>query len=220
MINNCNTCKKDFEKTHNKNRIYKFCSLKCSANYPERKRNFTLKMQWRTAWNKGMKGLQPWMDISGFTPWWNKGMTGIYTEEVLEKNRIAHIGKIPYNKGMKMSDEHKKKLSAAKIGKCGRLSNWWKHWLTKKNLLIRGSLEIKKWRKEVFSRDWYICQKYKIKGWKLVAHHILNFSKYESLRFTVSNWITLSERAHLEFHKRYWKINNTKEQLALFLNNI
>lgn len=84
---------------------------------------------------------------------------------------------------------------------------------------IRRSQEGKIWINKVFIRDDFTCQKYKIRGGKIVAHHILNFSQYPELRHEVSNGITLSEKAHKEFHRKYGYINNTVEQLSDFLNN-
>lgn len=171
----------------------------------------------RIAWNKGIKGLQNWHNISGFKGGWNKGMTNIYSKETLESNRIKHLGKTPPNKGKKMSQVQKEKLSIAKTGKKGELSNAWKNGLTSKNQLIRSSIEGKLWIQSVFARDGYVCQKTGVKGGKLAAHHILNFAQYPELRFAIDNGITLSEKSHKEFHKKYGIKNNTREQLVEFL---
>jgi hypothetical protein len=40
----------------------------------EKSSKHSLAMIGRTAWNKGDKGLKPWMNISGFKPGWNKGI--------------------------------------------------------------------------------------------------------------------------------------------------
>lgn len=173
----------------------------------------------RVAWNKGLKGIQPWHNISGFnkTPW-NKGIVGIYSEETLESNRVKPLGKSPANKGKKMSEEQKERLSKIKTGKTGILSNAWKGGLTIKNTLIRSSLEGKLWKKAVFIRDNFTCQKTRQRGGKLEAHHINNFSEFTEIRFSIDNGITLSESAHKEFHKIYGKKNNTKAQIDEFLS--
>ena len=116
-----------------------------------------------------------------------------HTEEAKEKNRLAHLGKTAWNKGLGNK--------------------------TPENKRIWRSAEMRQWRESVFSRDDWTCQKYKIKGGKLRPHHILNFAEYPELRFDVDNGITLSEKAHREFHKKYGNKNNTKEQLNEFLSS-
>ena len=93
--------------------------------------------------------------------------------------------------------------------------NWnWKGGITPENQKIRMSIEFRLWREAVFARDNWTCQKYKIRGEKLHAHHIQNFSEYPDLRFAIDNGITLSKKAHREFHKIYGNRNNTREQLV------
>lgn len=93
----------------------------------------------------------------------------------------------------------------------------WKGGITPINDKIRKSLEYKLWRISVFKRDNWICQKYKIRGGELVVHHIENFDKNGNSRLDTNNGITLSKKAHTEFHKKYGFKNNTKEQLQEFL---
>jgi hypothetical protein len=94
--------------------------------------------------------------------------------------------------------------------------------LTPINKLIRFSKEYKMWRESVFSRDNYTCKKCGCYGGKLQAHHIFPFSKFEDLRFEVSNGITLCRECHDStcegsFHNVYGTYNNTKEQLEQFI---
>lgn len=84
----------------------------------------------------------------------------------------------------------------------------------------RGRIEYKLWRKSVFERDNFTCQKYGIRGGILHPHHINNFAEKEELRFAIDNGITLSEKAHKEFHKKYGYRNNTREQLEEFLAGV
>jgi hypothetical protein len=99
----------------------------------------------------------------------------------------------------------------------GEKSARWKGGITTTNVIIKTSPEYIAWRKSVFVRDSFTCQKYNTKGGKLCAHHINNFADFPELRLAIDNGITLSEKAHKEFHKKYGKKNNTKEQLEEFL---
>ena len=117
------------------------------------------------------------------------------------------------NKGRKFSEEIKQKMRLRQGDRAGG----WKGGLTSKNLLIRGRIEFRLWREAVFARDNWTCQKYGTWGGKLQAHHIQNFAQFPELRFAIDNGITLSGKAHREFHKKYDKKNNTKEQLLEFL---
>jgi len=74
------------------------------------------------------------------------------------------------------------------------------------------------WRKKIYAKNDYTCQKCFQRGRKLNAHHILNYSSNKELRFEDSNGITFCEKHHKEFHKEYGNKNNTQEQLDEFLN--
>jgi hypothetical protein len=82
---------------------------------------------------------------------------------------------------------------------------------------IKKRIEIKskRWSKQIFERDNYICQKCYIRGGKLNAHHLDGHHWCEEKRLDLTNGITLCEECHKDFHKLYGKKNNTKEQ---FLN--
>jgi len=125
-------------------------------------------------------------------------------------------GIIPWNKGKKgLQTAWNKGKKHSMIS--GEKHHNWKGGITEENHKIRTSLEIQLWRISVFTRDNFICQKYKTKGGKLCAHHINNFSEKKEIRFAIDNGITLSEKAHKEFHKIYGIKNNTREQLEEFL---
>ena len=150
------------------------------------------------------------------------------TKETKNKLSLANRGQKRTNKtrekislartGMKHTNKTKEKMSLSHRGKkIGIENSNWKGGITSINKLIRSSLEYKLWRKSVFIRDNFICQKYGIKGGDLEAHHINNFLDFPELRLAIDNGITFSKKAHNEFHKRYGKRNNTKEQLEEFL---
>lgn len=82
-------------------------------------------------------------------------------------------------------------------------------------IMIRNSEEMRNWRTQVFERDNYTCQKCGQIGVKLNAHHIIPFSKDKSLRFDISNGITLCVQCHKKDHKRLRKMLR-KSQIDLF----
>lgn len=85
---------------------------------------------------------------------------------------------------------------------------------------LRRSLRAyKHFRKGVFSRDDYTCQKCFSRGRTLNAHHILNFADNPEYRTDVDNGITFCEDCHKEFHKIYGYRNTTREQLLEFLGD-
>ena len=118
------------------------------------------------------------------------------------------------NKGRHHSDKTRKIMSELHKGNKSYL---WKGGITPKNKKIRVSIEYRLWREAVFARDNWTCQKTEQRGGKLVAHHIQNFADFPELRFAIDNGITLSKKAHKEFHKIYGVDNNNKGQLEEFL---
>ena len=130
----------------------------------------------------------------------------------------AHKGQIAWNKDLKGCYKQSKETIEKRVSKMrGKDNPAWKGGITPLNLKIRTSSKFEQWRKAVFKRDNFTCQKTKIKGGKLNAHHIENFSSNSKLRLKVSNGITLSEKSHKEFHKIYGIKNNNKYQIKKYL---
>ena len=120
-------------------------------------------------------------------------------------------------KGRKFSKETRRKLSDVQKGSLG---NNWQGGIASGNNKIRRGIEYRLWREAVFARDGWICQKTGIKGGCLRCHHIQNFSDHPELRFAIDNGITLSKKAHQEFHRIYGRTHNTREQLEEYLNQM
>lgn len=77
----------------------------------------------------------------------------------------------------------------------------WKGGVSDKNNLIRTSKKYKNWRKKIFKRDDWTCQKCGSRSGKnkaviLHAHHIKPFALYPDLRFNLENGITLCKKCH------------------------
>lgn len=141
---------------------------------------------------------------------WNKNKP--WSEEVKIKMRKPHKD---------FSDPEKIRMIRSNAIKGNKHPNW-KGGITPENMAIRQSIEFRLWREAVFARDNWTCQKTKIKGGKLHAHHIKPFSQFPELRFAVDNGITFSMESHKIFHKIYGRKNNTKEQILEFIkiNNL
>jgi hypothetical protein len=161
-------------------------------------------------WNKGQIGVQ----ISS-----RKGKSGLCSQETLKKMSESHLGKTQTIESNLKRSETNKKLGIKPPVMYGADNPSWRGGITPEIHKIRYGPEYESWRKNIFIRDNHVCQKYGTKGGNLVAHHVLNFSDYVELRFSVDNGITLSEKAHVEFHKIYGKKNNTREQLNEFIKS-
>lgn len=114
------------------------------------------------------------------------GMTG-KTQSIETKLKISNSlkGRIPknlksiagWNKGIRVSEDIKKKISLSRKGKLVGIDNHlWKGGITKLQDIIRTSYDYKLWRSDVFTRDNFTCQICLKRGIRLEAHHIKPFS--------------------------------------------
>lgn len=125
----------------------------------------------------------------------------------MSKSQIGNTKKLGYHFPMetriRMSEENR-----------GENASRWKGGITPLNKMIRELFEYREWIRKVFERDNYTCQKCKIRGGYLEAHHIKLFSlilkeyniktiedarKCEAL-WDVNNGITYCEDCHDEEH--------------------
>lgn len=110
----------------------------------------------------------------GQTPW-NKGKKGLQKA---------------WNKGIRQSEETKKKISKSKLG-----STPWNKGIAPQS---KQGLQFKEWSKKVKERDRYICQSCNksVKGKMAHAHHIVPWLEDENKRFDISNGETLCSSCH------------------------
>jgi len=124
------------------------------------------------------------------------------------KNALAARSYLPH------TDAERKHMADLFRGdKC----HFWKGGVTNEHERIRASSDFINWRKNVYERDNFTCQRCKDDaGGNLYSHHVNNFSQYPEERFDVNNGITLCDKCHNGFHKKYGVQNNTREQLDEF----
>ena len=200
-------------------RAKKYCSRACggkaAGNKPKSKehreniRQYSLNRSPETNKQIGetlkRKGIKPPL-------WWL--LPG--AEETRKKIAIA-------NTGHKCSRETREKISRASkgnrsnLGRTGALASNWRGGLTNKNRCIRGQLDFKKWRNQVFERDEHTCQKCRERGGELNPHHIKNFSDNLELRFDTNNGVTFCRECHYGFHKEYGYSKNNNDQIKEFI---
>jgi len=157
----------------------------------------------RIPWNKGRTDLPP------------SGMAGrTHTIETRLKMSKSMKGRIPWTKGKtKENNNVIRKMAEDRMGE--------KHWNWKGGITARTrdleKREWRIWRKQVFERDNYTCQKCNTVGWELHPHHIQNYSQYPELRYVVDNGVTLCKDCHYDFHSLFGQINNCLNQIKLFI---
>jgi len=99
----------------------------------------------------------------------------------------------------------------------GSLHHKWNPALTnEERTLMRRFPEYLKWRKSVYKRDNYSCQKCGKVGGRINAHHIEGYADNKELRTELSNGITLCEDCHKDFHRTYGN-HSTREQFEEWL---
>lgn len=191
----CNHCGKEFFVISARKLSCKFCSKKCKVEYYVGKPNCS-----STKFQKGM--ISPLKGKKINKPSWNKGLkTGVISPSSFKK------GHVPINKGKLLFHLR------------GKNAVHWKGGLTEKNKLIRNSTEMENWRKTVFEKYDYTCQKCNKRGCELNVHHIHSFSSFPDLAFETDNGIVLCKNCHNEFHLTYGKKDNNPHQLKEYLMN-
>lgn len=131
-------------------------------------------------------------------------------------------------KGLKLSDETKKKMSLSKIGNKFGVSNLLRgsksgenslRWIKDRSLLKkeekRNDSCYKDWRKQVWVRDKFTCRiaDNNCDG-RIEAHHILGWSEYPELRYKINNGITLCHAHHPKRRAEEKRLISTFQELV------
>ena len=166
----------------------KYCSWKCrNTSMIGRSNDWAIGNTW--GFQKGKQA-------------WNKGLP-----KVKNAGKDFSKGHTPWNKGKSPSLSTREKISKSLIGRptgrTGEKSNFWNGGTSREYDKLKNSLEWKVWRRSVFERDNYTCQKCGDKNFKglgktieLHPHHIKDRYSFPELQFEVSNGQTLCIKCH------------------------
>ena len=98
---------------------------------------------------------------------------------------------------------------------------FWKGGKVTEQAKIRGSLEYKAWRLDVFERDAFTCQICgDDQGCYLNAHHLRSFARFPELRLDINNGVTLCTECHQGFHNLYGRLNFTSDDFHEWIREI
>lgn len=199
----CDYCGTDFNRkpSHIESAKNHFCSRECY-------------FEWRHGENNPMYGRKR-LDTREMMLRNNPAKKSEVRKKISEARKGQHNspetefkkGLIPWNKGIParewMTEEGYERMIATLTEfhrRCRGSNHWnWKGGKTEENILIRGQWKYTTWRKRVFKRDNYTCQRCGNKQ-NIIAHHIKDFMDYPKLRFDVNNGITLCRACHKQIH--------------------
>lgn len=123
---------------------------------------------------------------------WNKGLK--MSEETRDKVSKSLKGRNAWNKGKK---RWWKSPTEFKKGDNAKEKHYnWKGGVSKNYQTGYYSADYIKWRLSVFERDHFTCQVCGQVGGYLNVHHIKSFAHYPELRLDLDNGITLCEECH------------------------
>ena len=103
----------------------------------------------------------------------------------------------------------------------GKNNNKWNPELTDEEREQRRNIPgYTEFTRKVLKRDNYTCQCCGVINGKLEVHHLNGYNWDKDNRFDYSNVITLCKKCHSNFHDKYGKGNNTKQQFEEWINRV
>lgn len=146
-------------------------------------------------------------------PWFGRE----HSEESKEKLRLSHLGKYNGEKNPFYGKKHKKELKEKwadgrrggknnpSYGKRGAETSRWTGGATRPDELLKNHFEFKEWRKFIFKKDDYTCQRCLLrsgfgKAVTLHAHHIIPYAVAREERLEKNNGATLCKDCHKWIH--------------------
>lgn len=175
----CKVCNKSFQAKPYRINKAKFCSLEC--------------------FGISIKGIHPKGEFK-------KGQHNSPQTEFHKGNLHPYFGKSSFalGKHWKLSKETKARMSKVQKYKphpktSKELHPNWKGGISSVNKTIRGSINYRLWREQVYLYDDWTCWICENRGGKLHPHHLKKFSEFPEARFNLQNGITLCEFCHYTY---------------------
>lgn len=141
-----------------------------------------------------------------------------HMEIAKQKNRIAHLGQVAWNKGMKglWLSRHFDVLNNVQKGENHPR---WKGGTKSRDKQSLHNPPYREWRMSVYKRDGFKCRiANKECSGQLEAHHILRWSSYPELRYELNNGITLCLAHHPRKRSEEAKLSPYFQQLVAEMN--
>lgn len=110
-------------------------------------------------------------------------------------------------------------LQGHRCPQCYRLSRTNVNLTEEERIASRCYPEYTQFTNNVLKRDDFTCQ-LTLNSGNVVVHHLDGYNWCVEKRTDINNGITLSEDMHKEFHRKYGRGNNTKQQFVEFVNNL
>jgi len=80
-------------------------------------------------------------------------------------------------------------------------------------------LEVNSWRRRVFRRDDWICQRCSKRGGRLQSHHLFPYATHPALRFDENNGVTLCKECHKTIHREQIRRNKKPKRRIAYACN-
>lgn len=135
-------------------------------------------------------------------PSWNKGKTGIYSEEQIQKIKIARAKQVFNTESLKkLSESLKKAYSEGRRITVVLKGDKNPRWISDRTKLKKSDRQCgsayTEWRNLVFKRDGFKCRILNSDcDGRIEAHHILSWKDHPELRYVVNNGITVCHKHH------------------------